>query len=455
MFVAEIFYRMVSRRMGLSVIILILLMTFSASLYSACNSEFEKWCLLVYCDTDSERSRDVDSIGLYVLNELEEGLEKNDIDILFLWDRASGNDAVYQVVADHTPLIRSKIIKKFKEINSGSSDTLKDFIIQGKELYPNRRYMLVIFNHGFSWRGCCSDSHADEIEDIHIQKWNEYMSLHELHRGLDESGGVDILGFCSCMMASIEVMYELRNDTKVIIASEGLSGAMYWPWKKLVEVLSRSSSDNLTNLSEKIIDAFSVYNRNTRFVHRILSLLLGIYSYPREFYILAYVYPPHFTISAVGTEGIASLAKDIDKLSICFTNNIEEYRKTITRARSRVEDFPVPLSVNELFGDQIDIVHFCEIMSKMVNNQTIQYDLKRIKDKVSYLVIAEYHERGHPKANGLSIYFPPRHLKNVRFDWQFKKIGLKFSLDVYSRSVEFCEDTNWDDFLKTYLWGSG
>jgi hypothetical protein len=57
-------------------------------------------------------------------------------------------------------------------------------------------------------------------------------------------------------------------------------------------------------------------------------------------------------------------------------------------------------------------------------------------------LIDEYHQVGHRKANGLSIYFPPT---NPQSDYK------KYEPSYSNCGLDFTADTNWDEFLELYL----
>lgn len=115
------------------------------------------------------------------------------------------------------------------QVNMSSSETLKDAICWAMNKYPAEHTMLVISDHGNSWKGCCQD-------DSH-RGWMDVPTLkNALERAARETGKkVDIVGFDCCMMGNTEVAYELRDQATYMVASEKSEGGDGWPYQAILQ----------------------------------------------------------------------------------------------------------------------------------------------------------------------------------------------------------------------------
>jgi hypothetical protein len=102
--------------------------------------------------------------------------------------------------------------------DKGSKDmsdpaTLKEFINYCKAHYPAQHYLLVIDDHGAGWPGSCSDE---------INGAGGLLSMPELRRAISESDlqHVDIVTFHACLMAMVEVAYELKDVASYMTACQ-------------------------------------------------------------------------------------------------------------------------------------------------------------------------------------------------------------------------------------------
>lgn len=93
------------------------------------------------------------------------------------------------------------------ELNMGSMETLRDFLIWGVNTYPSERYILILKNHGGGWkRGICVDETDGDVLSIKDIK----TALDDL---LDSTGvKIDILAFDACLMGMVETAYELKDN---------------------------------------------------------------------------------------------------------------------------------------------------------------------------------------------------------------------------------------------------
>lgn len=116
--------------------------------------------------------------------------------------------SIYRVTPDDDPdelSLYYDMVYSMNEPNTGSAETLKDFIEFSKDSYPAEHYGLILWNHGggvrsLDQRDICVDESSDD----------DIIYTSEISDTLDASHRVDFLGMDACFMGVLEVAYEYR-----------------------------------------------------------------------------------------------------------------------------------------------------------------------------------------------------------------------------------------------------
>ena len=106
------------------------------------------------------------------------------------------------------------------EVNTGDPDSLYEFITWAAAEAPAENYGLVMWNHGGGVYGFNFDN-SDNVQ-------KDFLTTPELVEVLEKSqeDGIefDLIAFDECLMAMIEVGYELREYTDYFVAAEEIVG---------------------------------------------------------------------------------------------------------------------------------------------------------------------------------------------------------------------------------------
>ena len=371
----------------------------------------KEWTIMLYDDADFNRAYDpLDDFA-------KEAYSSEYVNVLVLQDKKGSEAKLWYIDENH----EKQLLEEMGELNMGDYTTLRDFIIKAKTDFPARRYILFLYNHGGGWRGACWDT-TD----------NDWLTMDEIKRALTEAGGINIIGFTApCLMGCLEGAYELRECVDVYIGSEEMSGYSLWynSINQLCDLLNGMPNISTLELGKEIIEMIKENNPYfgtiKDYIYRLIMFLTG-----RIFYL----YPPDRTISAVRTDKLDELIIEIDKFSQHLIKILGKKEKDITFARNFAEDFPRPMLPFSIRGEFVDVYSFAELSEKFGLANT-----KNIRELLKQTIIAEYHQVGHWRAHGLSLYFPPKNSIYI-YDESYAKCGL-----------DFTEDTHWDEFLTAYL----
>ena len=199
----------------------------------------DTWTVLVYMDGDN----DLESYVMHDLNELEEGGEGGGVRVLVQADRIEGYEdnggdwtgtRRFEIVGDESDRMVSPIVEDMGELDMGDPQTLEDFLSWARAYAPAEHYALFLWNHGDSWTARPGMIASDDTS-------GSWMSIAEgdltvgLQAHVADAGPIDLIGFDACYMASWEVAHSLKDQGRVMLASEawvGGEGVFYAPFLK-------------------------------------------------------------------------------------------------------------------------------------------------------------------------------------------------------------------------------
>lgn len=353
------------------------------------------------------------------------------------------NGTAFMMHLKRVGLYRAKIeiVEEYDELNFLNYTTLRDFIIRCKTEYPAKRYFLRIQGHGWAWAGAIHDQVTDEGKNPLFR----VLTMNEIHKALDESGGVDILEFGSCYMGNFESAYELRNCTEFYIGSEPLFqlSTTIPTFLNDIKILQRYYYRSSETIAKKLVKRFRISHpyRFTPF-YIILGLLTSLIN--KERFVISKHIIDLSTFSAVRTDKLDEVCKAINDLAELFIENLDEYRENIITARIRSEDFPGP---DLWIGRLVDIYDFADLLieKRYKNFKPELYNASQnLKKSLDEAIIANWAQKGHKNAHGLSLFFPHSH--------NFSMYIPHWDMQNYTtHKLEFTDDTCWDEFLELYL----
>jgi len=139
-------------------------------------------------------------------------------------------------------------------IQTAASDpkTLRDFLVWGKTVAPNERYILILWDHGYGTMGGFG---ADELNG------RKTMKVSELSEAIDASDMYfDLIVFDACLMGTVETAYALRNHGKYLIASEDSTpagGLYYTTW---ISAMERNPQISTERVGRLMLDSFTLHS---------------------------------------------------------------------------------------------------------------------------------------------------------------------------------------------------
>jgi hypothetical protein len=189
---------------------------------------------------------------------------------------------------------------------------------------------------------------------------------------------IDVVGFDACLMAMIEIAYELRNTATFMVASQSvLPAARNWPYQAFL----------------REVTTFPAMEPE-EFVQTLLSTFAGSYNAATEAVTMS--------ILRLSSE-VERTVKAIDSFAGVLIEAAEDkdLKDAIGFARRYTQSFGN--------ADYIDLVSFCDQVKKRLPDvQSLNRAADQVKEAVSRLVFRHFQSGAASvaNANGISIYYP-------------------------------------------------
>ena len=349
-------------------------------------------------------------------------------------------------------------------IDSGDAGTLVDFAKWGKETAPADRYALVLWSHGSGWepseiqgiklersvsqpftveeyqeRGSDSSrwhvfftpsmaeiiGQDDESErDIAFDNGSGHsLDTVELGEALDQikkelGQPVDLLGMNACLMATVEVVYEVRNAADVYVASEELMPAESWPYQTILTQLGKKPKMEAADLGKMIVKEYSDF-----FSSDAVDISgRGI---------------DGSTLTAVKINGIEKLATAVKGLASAISDDMEEQFGPVWDAQRATIQFQNSHQSYHLY----DLGMFCTHLAAARGvSEPVKKAAKGVIDILAdkKFILAEAHTSAKDDGiMGLTTYLMQPNSKT--------EISQFYGLTAYAKA------TGWEDFLWDYF----
>lgn len=139
---------------------------------------------------------------------------------------------------------------------------LIDFLYWGITHYPAEKYCVILSGHGKGVESNFLIKDSVPPQSLTIKQLREVVDhddVWEALRCVEKTDTIDILGFDSCLMSMVEVCYELHNNAKLLVGSQGSEANLGWPYKAVFEYLQGNFCADPADLAMAVVDAAVTY----------------------------------------------------------------------------------------------------------------------------------------------------------------------------------------------------
>jgi hypothetical protein len=241
----------------------------------------KKWTVLVYLNA----ANNLEPFGIEDMNEMERIGSTNDVNVvveiarfrghpeprpnpayfsnpyqehetIFYWglDNAGGTRRYYILKDDDKVRVRSALKATLGDTDAGRPEPLESFGRWAVENYPADHYALVIWNHGSGWSGVSYDDNSRHGMDLpEVRK-----ACEGIVAAIQKAGGrfIDVIDFDACLMATLEVAYELKDVCDFLVSSQETEPGDGMPYDDYLEWLTKFPEASPLSLSKAMVETY-------------------------------------------------------------------------------------------------------------------------------------------------------------------------------------------------------
>ena len=173
------------------------------------------------------------------IDEMEKVGSSANVDIIVQQDTSDNNGSRrYQIVKEKisSPAISSPILQTLAEQDSGRPETVIDFLDFGVTNFPSRNYMVIIWSHGAGYPGGISFDYTSASQLTIAELQGALAYLQDVHL---KGQRIAIYASDACLMQSLEVIYQLRQQARFVIGSTNRIRKGGFPYRELLDFVNQ------------------------------------------------------------------------------------------------------------------------------------------------------------------------------------------------------------------------
>ena len=257
-----------------------------------------KWNFLVYLDGDNS----LEEVAIEDINEMEEIGSTEDVNILALVDRTPHYDSsngdwtgtrLYRITkdADHSNNIVSELVHDYGELDMSDPQVLENFLLFCQNAYPAERTTLTLWDHGdgvypkntnrnnqagtITPQGICWDDTTGMDPWLCLTTDEIAATLADVRAVTGKK--IEIINMDACLMQSIEIAYEWRNEVNYLVGSQADVPGGGNNYAALLQVLTNDPMITTLGFAETLVDEYyNYYTTKGKGFETYSALSLGV-----------------------------------------------------------------------------------------------------------------------------------------------------------------------------------
>jgi hypothetical protein len=228
----------------------------------------------------------------------------------------------------------------------------------------------------------------------------------ELKRALGEmktllGRPLDLIGFDACLMAMLEVNYQIMATARYAVGSEEEEPGNGWPYDRILKALAKKPAMTPDELARTIVAQYAA----------------------------SYGAGDGVTLAAVDLGQSESLAAAIEKLGRALLARVDKQSEgtLLSAVRAKVQEYSAP------YDDYVDLVDLCDGLQRLLDDGAVTKACAAVKHAVAKMVLASAAKgSGVARSHGISIYFP------------------KHKVCALYAKLDFAKKNTWAKFIAAY-----
>ena len=349
-----------------------------------------EWTLMFYMDSDN----DLELPQMIDLLEMAEVGSSAQINIIVVADRnASGDEDNNYTNADVGGIknwTTAKYLRVEKgglkeladlgEMNMGDPANLAGFVERAAKDFPAKKYALVFGNHGSGWPGILHDE-GNGDDSLNMTEMNTALA-----KATKTTGKLELIGFDACLMANFEVARTVSPYAKYMVASEELEPGNGWNYVAIMNGLSAQPTMDGRTLGDGITRSYKNFYTAGAEGNRKASITLSVLDLSR-----------------------------IDALNTAFADLAVRNQALLKSGREGLIRTAQARSASANFGSRgqgpaaaefFDMGHYVQNLKALAPDPETKKAADAVMAALSAAVVSNVFGAAHPRATGLSLYFP-------------------------------------------------
>lgn len=242
---------------------------------------------LVSCEKNDVEPQKTRTLMVYLAgdNNLSGHMQKNISSMMSAWKESyNANIVIYFDAPNAAPElytfrfkgkeVEKQVLKTYEEMDSADPEVLKKILNEMQDLYPSDSYGLILGSHASGWipSGASGRSnrmlHAEPVLTRSFGKdytGSNEMDTRDMAKAIPfNKENLEFILFDACLMSSIEVLYDLRDKAKYVIASPAELPAPGFPYARVMPYFWGKGKD-LVKVCDEFWDYYNTYNATNRF----------------------------------------------------------------------------------------------------------------------------------------------------------------------------------------------
>lgn len=251
---------------------------------------------LVSCEKDNEEVSYVEpqktrTLMVYLAgdNNLSGHMQKNISSMMSAWKKSYNANIVIYFDAPHAAPelytfqfkekeVEKQVLKTYEEMDSADPEVLKKILNEMQDLYPSDSYGLILGSHASGWIPSGEFGRSNRMlyaEPVLTRSFcTDYtgpnqMDTRDMAKAIPfNKENLEFILFDACLMSSIEVLYDLRDKAKYVIASPAELPAPGFPYTRVMPYFWGKGTNlekDLVKVCDEFWDYYNTYNATDRF----------------------------------------------------------------------------------------------------------------------------------------------------------------------------------------------
>lgn len=406
-----------------------------------------EWTFITYIQADNNLA----DFAVYNISDMQKVTIPSSVNVLVQWDQPRNNKTWrYKIVKGGRIDVGSLSV----EMGQNPADEIIDMMSWAKTNYDAKKWCVTLWNHGngildrssltpqdlvvklsTQWLqvpGMSSKPSSSALKErgiLYDDSQGTFMNNQEMARAFAQvktilGQNVDVVGMDACLMAMLEVGYQIKQSANYLVGSEALEPGQGWNYSGLLTTLCARPTMSAKDFAGAIVKAYGDFYRK--------------------------INDPSITQSSIDLSKLQNVVDANDALvDAVYAMKALDSARTLAMvrdARSKTLSFEVP-SYIDLVSFYTRLIEATSTFTKTTIkitgarplNQTIKDAATLVKQRASLAsqavkaaVTANVVGRYYAKASGMSVYFPR---------------GLADS--TYADTL-FAQDTNWGSFIADF-----